>query len=461
MLDTLKQSTRAYAFFDIARLILNKPERHLVKLAGKPAANCTRAPLWMVLPSENPFLTRDEAIRLLLRRHANLLWKQIETPIDPPKGNFTFVNRCGITGELLGPPNYHEYQTRLVRHWKEQLSDMPFDRFKARVETSKAPETIKKWLDQMSSKTEYECRCCVPAPSEVAPTATPPPAIAAAAPVEPASDASEAATSASPEQPTPQTQPPPPAHEPAAAPRFATREEVEKHILANHLDKFITTATELQISGPASRRITHDAIHEAVRQAWETEYGFPLKTATSFQMRLRQDGFHFFKDRKGITYISRIRLKRFEAGQTLTENIQKIVSFLRAHEGTTRKKLLAALAPTVEAAPATGPTPGTGPVPPPEEEQILRDLHWLIADGFVVELFNGRLWMPPEKQLPLSPATGVQPVTAPASPEAPPAVPTDGVALVSPQETAASPADAIPPESSSPAPTTESSPTSS
>ena len=496
MLDTLKQSTRAYAFFDIARLVLNKPERHHVKLVCKPAADGTRAPLWLVLPSESPFPTRDEAIRYLLRRHTNLLWRQVETPIDPPKGNFTFVNRCGFTGELLGPPNYHEYQTRIVRHWKEQLSDMPFDRFKARIETSKNPEAVKQWLDQMSFKTEYECRCCASAASKAAAPATPPPAPvadapAAAAPAEPDGGVT-ATTSAPPEQSTLQTSPPPPAPEAVAAPRFATREEVEKHILENHLDKFVTSAVELQISGPASRRIAHNGIHEAIREAWETERAFPLKTATSFQTQLRQDDFHFFKDRKGITYISRIRLKRFEVGQVLTENIQKIVSFLRAHEGATRKELLATLAPAAKTAaapaepstvaiavtetapapeavtPAPSPAPADVTVSPTEEEQILRDLHWLIADGFVVELFNGRLWVPPEKHLPPSPAPGVQPAPAPTStvvpppsPSETPVAPADGAALVSPQETAASPADAVPAESSPDAPTTESSPASS
>jgi hypothetical protein len=227
-------------------------------------------------------------------------------------------------------------------------------------------------------------------------------------------------------------------------------------------------------------------------------------------MRLRQDGFNFFKDRKGITYISRIRLKRFEAGQVLTESIQKIVSFLREHDGATRKKLLATLAPPAKtaaapvaapaesnavapapeatasaapettpapaaAAPVPGPAPAAITVPSPEEEQVLRDLHWLIADGFVVELFNGKLWMPLEKRTPPPPAPVVQPVPASASTEAVPAVPAeapattdevsaapavDGDTTVPPQETAVSPADVIPPESSSQAPT-ESSPASS
>ena len=35
MIETIKQSNRAYALFDVAKLVLNKPERHNVKLACK------------------------------------------------------------------------------------------------------------------------------------------------------------------------------------------------------------------------------------------------------------------------------------------------------------------------------------------------------------------------------------------------------------------------------------------
>ena len=146
-------------------------------------------------PGENIFLRQDEAVRFALRHHAEKIYREKKTPIDPPKGNFTFVNRCGFTGVWLGPPNYHEYQSRLVRHHQQRLRHIPFDEFKSRIQTVKDPEAVKAWIESMSVKSEYECIL----------------------------DA-----------------------EPKA---FATRDELEKHFVETHLAQFITSAPEVRISG--------------------------------------------------------------------------------------------------------------------------------------------------------------------------------------------------------------------
>src|SRR6266481_9578301 len=39
MVEAMKQTQRAYTLFDIAKLVLNKPERHLVKFTRPPTAN--------------------------------------------------------------------------------------------------------------------------------------------------------------------------------------------------------------------------------------------------------------------------------------------------------------------------------------------------------------------------------------------------------------------------------------
>src|SRR6266481_2871122 len=247
MVEAMKQTQRAYTLFDIAKLVLNKPERHLVKFTRPPAANGTPEPLLLVMPGESVFMRQDEGVRFALREHAAMIFKEKKTPIDPPKGNFTFVNRCGITGVWLGPPNYHEYQSRLVRHHQQRLRQIPFDEFKSRIQTVKDPEAVKAWVDSMSFKTEYECLL----------------------------DAE------------PKT--------------FSTRDEIEKHFVENHLAKFVTSAPEVRISGTASRQLQNPALLETVRLAWEQERKFPLKTANEMRGRLRHEGFHFFKDPKGIT----------------------------------------------------------------------------------------------------------------------------------------------------------------
>jgi hypothetical protein len=352
MLEAMKQTQRAYTLFDIAKLVLNKPERHVVKFTRPPVANGNPEPLFLVTPGESVFLRQDEAVRFALRQHAAMILKEKKTLIDPPKGNFTFVNRCGLTGVWLGPPNYHEYQSRLVRHHQQRLRHMHFEEFKSRIQTVKDPEAVKAWVDSMSFKTEYECLL----------------------------DAE------------PKT--------------FPTRDEVEKHFVENHLAKFVTSAPEARISGTASRQLQNPALLETVRLAWEQERKFPLKTANEMRGRLRHEGFHFFKDPKGITFISRIKPQKFESIGHLSEQIQKIILFLREHVGCKRKRLIEHFAPpavaparTVDAvAPAPSVTPDANapavaaPVTLSAEDRVLADLHWLIQDGYVVEFSDGRLW---------------------------------------------------------------------
>ena len=381
MVEAMKLTQRAYTLFDIAKLVLNKPERHVVKITRTPAADGSREPLFLVSPGENICLRQDEAVRFALRHHAEKIFKEKKTPIDPPKGNFTFVNRCGFTGIWLGPPNYHEYQSRLVRHHQQRLRHIPFDEFKSRILTVKDPEAVKAWIESMSAKTEFECIL----------------------------DAE------------PKT--------------FATRDELEKHFVETHLAQFVTSAHEVRISGTASRQLPNPALLEAVRLAWQQERKFPLKTANEMRGRLRHEGFHFFKDPKGITYISRIKTQRFESITHLSEQIQKILVFLREHFGSTRRQLIAHFvpppaaeapvpAPTVDsAAPPPAPTPeaDAAAIPAPAvstpitlstEDRVLADLHWLIQDGYVVEFSNGRLWALADKPPQPLPAATPRPAAA-------------------------------------------------
>ncbi len=369
MIEAMKVGTKTYALFDIAKLILNKPERHAVKLARQPGADGTRAPLFLVVDGGVPFLNQDDALRFILNRQGGKVFKEERKPVDPPKGNFTFVNRCGFTGEWLGPPNYHEYQSRLIRHHQQRLRHIPFEEFKARIQTVKDPEAVKAWVESKSSTIEFQCLLDT----------------------EPKS--------------------------------FPSHTELVKHLVDTHLAQLVTVAPEIQLSGLASRQIDHRGMLEAVRTAWNAEWKFPLKTATQLSEKLRQEGFHFFK-RKGVTYVGHIKPKRFESTEGLSERIKKILAFLRTHPDAKRKKLLEHFVP---AAPAPAPQE-TAPVPASqeavgvpaaeivpaapmapaailtEEDAVLADLHWLIQDGYVVDFSDGRLWALDDKPPKAAPA---------------------------------------------------------
>jgi len=400
MIEAMKRVPRAYALFDVARLILNKPERHIVRLARKPAQDGSPVPLFLVLPSENPFLTQDDAVRFLWRSHANMIRKETRKPIDPPKGNFAFVNKCGFTGDLLGPPNYHGYQTQLVKHHRQRLANVPFDKFKARIQTVRDPEAVKRWVEQMSSVLEYECLLCQPAeasPAAATQAPSPPPPVTAAVP------APQAGEQAAPQPPTPPSQsvPATPIDPPAARlGKFKDRDELDNHFLQTHLDKLVTAAAELKIGGQASRRVENHAIQEAIRIAWETERKYPLNTANGIRGRLRKEGFYFFKHNKGVTYISIAKPKRLESLAGLTEQVQKIVAFVRANQDCHVKQMVDTLLALASVSSAS--TSAVMEVPPEEarkklETSLLADLHWLLTEGYVVEFSDGHLWAPEEK----------------------------------------------------------------
>jgi hypothetical protein len=312
MIETMKQSARAYALFDLAKLILNRAERHSIRLTRKDGQ------LHRTLLEEGVFLTQEDAVRFTFRRCAGKLFSEAKKPIDPPKGNFQFVNRCGLTGEWLGPPNFHEYQARLVKHHQARLAHMPFARFKANIETVRDEGAVKAWLESRSSVNEFTCLLCA----------------------------------------EPKT--------------FHERSDVEKHIREGHLPALATASANVQITGSASRQL-EGRLLELVRLAWEDERRFPLKTVNELRPHLVRAGFHFFKHGKSITYVTPIKLNRFESIAHLAEQVQKIITFLRANPAAKRKQLAEHLAPV-------------------DENVLASDLHWLIQDGYVVEFFDGRLW---------------------------------------------------------------------
>ena len=337
MTETIRQSSRAYALFDLAKLLLNRPERHTIRLVRKDGQ------FYRSLLEDNVFLSQEDAVRFTFRRCTDKLFSETKKPIEPPKGNFQFVNRCGLTGEWLGPPNFHEYQARLVKHHQTRLAHLPFDRFKSSIETVRDEGAVKAWVEARSSVTEYTCRLC-------------------------------------------------------AEPKVINdRLDVEKHIRENHLPALVASSTEVRMAGPASRQL-EGRLLELVRTAWEDERKFPLKTVNELRPHMVKAGFHFFKHGKSITYITPIKLNRFESIAHLAEHVQKILTFLRAKPNAKRKQLAEHLAPV-------------------DENALAADLHWLIQDGYVVEFFDGRLWALDDK--PSKPAE--QPAAVPPPTEPSPA----------------------------------------
>ena len=364
----IKVTGRAYPLFQIALLILEKAERYTVQLGTKKKADGTVEKIFVCALDDSPWTNEEEAVAHALKTHFGTFYQAERIATEPPKGTYTFVAQCGMSGVILGPPNYHDYQNQLHKLHADKFSRMPFDMFKARVKIVKDEAVVKQWVEEQSFKTEYQC-LNVPEPL-----------------------------------------------------KLASMEEVEQHFRATHKDAIIKPVETLIIAGPASRTLRCSGLQRLIRQEWESQRHFPLPIATKLSQQFAHYGLQFFKVNKTVTHVSVARPSFLDVESSpVSENIRRIVEFINLNTKCTRKKLVEALAPTPKAAPLiitpaapapavaapaavaegeTAAAPATEPAKPaappqpevtPEQTAIISDLHWLIHQGHVLEFANGHM----------------------------------------------------------------------
>lgn len=149
------QVARVYPLFDVARILLAERGRcRAVFEAPKPHPPLLRGKL-----DDSLFITREEAVRHLWHSELRARFLEEETvEVDPPSGNFQLVARCGLSGEWLGPPNFHAYQTTLRRLHRERFSHMPFEAYAAKVRTERGEEAVNAWLETQKMKTRWRLK---------------------------------------------------------------------------------------------------------------------------------------------------------------------------------------------------------------------------------------------------------------------------------------------------------------
>ena len=360
----IKMYGRAYPLFQIAQIVLVKPERYAVQLSVRKKTDGQAVqPLFVCALDDTPWLGEDEAVAHVLKNHFATFYQAERTATEPPKGTYTFVAQCGLSGAILGPPNHHDYQNQLRKLHAERFSRMPFDVFKSRVRIVKDEAVVKKWIEEQSFKTQYTC-LNVPEPLTL-----------------------------------------------------LNLEEVEKHFRAVHKDTIIKPVESHIVGGVLSRNLRSRELQRLVRNDWERQKYFPLQLATGLSRQFASHGLHFFKVNKTFTHVSVARPQFLDLETTpVSENIKRIVNHLNARPKCTRRQVIEALAPTPKPAvieikleagaekPAEGGKPAAAELTP-EQTAIIADLHWLVHQGHVLEFADGRM------------ETAKKPLPRPAKPE--------------------------------------------
>lgn len=382
----IKNSARTYELFEIANLILEKPERFTIgvkpfarkadpaKKTEEVSAETPAPTLFLSVPDGMPFLNEADVFAYVFDRHADKFFATETVEIEPPKGNFSMVAKCGFTGELLAPPNYHAYQQILRDHHAANFPKMPFEKFMARLETVRDPESVAAWCDKMKTVVRYTVKDRKDGEPETLDGA-------------------------------------------GAAKAF---------LLSNRKNKVVRVASSARIPGKLLEQMPMGPMKAGIESELAFQRRFPLDTANFLRGRLRRAGFSLFKrGAKGITLVCAVRRKFRTPESVFSGTIQRIFDFLEKNPNTKIQDLPKRMlgigdepsvpAPTetpasaaesenaapAQESPADVPATADAAVPAASDaeaqlSELLGSLRWLILEGYVSELSDGSLFTYPK-----------------------------------------------------------------
>jgi hypothetical protein len=325
----IKSGSVAYSIFALARLFLEKPERYDVRLTTK-----AESPVYQL--GENGAMSpdRDFLERNAFRFAREDFYKIDTTQLDPIKGNFSNVARCRLSGTLLGPTNHHNYQPQLRSLYEQRFSRrMSFAEYQRQIEIVNDPALIERWKEEARTVTTYTTL----------------------------------------RDETPAT--------------FASAAEAERHFRSNYLPGLVRSVEEVTIGGVLSRSLPDRALNRAIEDAWTRETHSPSNMMQELAARFRQAGLNVFRHRRGMLFVSPIRMRAFVHEQGgVSPSVNAILGAVAATPGINRKELAEKLVFDLSTEDAES-----------RKLALASDLRWLITEGHVIEFNDSSLDLPRKK----------------------------------------------------------------
>lgn len=380
----VRSRAKAYPLFELARLILQLSDRYSVKLT--PESDQT-AGLFRVKRDGSLWTSRKEAVNHLLAKHLGQFYRKSSVATEPPKGAFTVVAQCGMSGVLLGPPNHHEYTSRVISLHSSRFKNMPFEVYKSRIRMVRDEALIAQWKSEQSTKTIYipmtpgsENEASAAEEPAVAPTAESGITTEAVAETEvaegtelpaseditPAAASEESGTAEAPAgEPAPES-----AESDAAEPEAVAEQEVAAeaaaeegtapaaseegglsleqataHFQEHHAENEVEAAVgEITLSGRAALHDSTQLLRELLLKNLREMDRFPLPLAQAIGKELTGRGLQLFKSHKKIIHVSMARPRYLDRETTpIGENFRAILEYLEAHPNQRRDKQWSAL----------------------------------------------------------------------------------------------------------------------
>ena len=376
----VQATRRAFPLIDIARRFLAREELYDVKLeTGAAKEGQTRELLFQCQTCKRVFRRREAAEEHVMEMHLEKYFDVAEEECEAPGGTYSCVARCRLSGEVLGPPNYHGYNERLNELWATRFSHMPKSEYLGNIETVRDEGLVEQWKASQTHRKVYRLKAEYAASAARAKAVKEGGAKAdAKADAAAAEEAAEAAAEAKAEAAAK-------AAEGGAAEAAApvqpgwTKKEAQEW-LRGQLKGAVREAARCLLPGTEARGFKDEGLRLAVHWARRREEQFPFSLSMALRPAFRHMHLHLFKINDRETYVTAVEPKAVDWAAA-PEVEREIAEWVKGHAGTTRKSLLEGL------------RPGAGAEDPAGAEVLLH-LGGLLAGGGVIEFFDGRLALP-------------------------------------------------------------------
>lgn len=337
IIKAMRANHMTYELFHVAKLFMEKPDRFLASITRKAEEGQKPEKVFICAVDNMPFASEDEAIVHAINHHTEQFFETEEVEVEAPSGNFPFVNRCPFTKELLGPPNYHKYEETLRHHHRTRLPNMAFEKLQTAVETVREEEVVAAWLESQKKSIRYKAKEAVEGEAE------------------------------------PRT--------------FESLEGAIGHIRTMLRSKVVKQVNYARVSGAVLENFKDTEAYKATDGARQRQLRFPLDTANAIRGRMRREKFSIYKKgSKGVTYVCATKRNFRTPGQVMSPELDRLIAYLESNQLVKAKELGEKYEAWLKEA---------HPDVAYDEKKLARDLHWLIADGYVSHFEDDTLFAQP------------------------------------------------------------------
>ncbi len=378
----IQATHRAYPIRDVVKLFQNDDAGLAVRIEARKGGSGPDQ-IFQCRACGMPALSEAEVAEHLLKKHFADFFDVEEVEAEAPVGNFPCVARCGLTGELLGPPNHHGYAHRIQEMLADRFPGMAEEEYRRHVEMVRDPEVIEQWREQCKRKRVFRRK---QDPAQMAKDAAKEERKSASA------TADEPPADSAPEEAAP------------AAPALG-RHEAEMLFRRDIMPGLIGAASHVVCPATSLKDLPDRRLASELnaRFADETDPGRrflnrrppqPAEANATLPSRLQRNGslfaavhaafhhrgLHFFRavDERGQEFVMASQPVPLDLDHA-TPELREIAQYVADHPSCPPKQLIEALNPAND-----GET----------TQRLASQVKWLVEKGHLIEFFNGFLSPP-------------------------------------------------------------------